>query len=163
MVRIQTTEGIRETGPVSLKHLTVVCLTCSLTVGSASHLPVERIPSEFREQNIYLGLHSRSKANPLIQQLFVECLLCLSIIVDTGDTAVIKTHRLPVLMEMTAGKGDRESITSICIHAYVMGNGVGVGPGCRNSRGGGSELGAFLSNSEETTVVQGNGERESRV
>ena len=36
-------------------------------------------------------------------------------------------------MEITAGRGDRESITLICIHAYIMGDGVGDVPGCRNS------------------------------
>lgn len=40
----------------------------------------------------------------------------LSTVLDTGDAAVIKTHRLAVLMEVTARRVDRQSVSPSCTY-----------------------------------------------
>lgn len=69
---------------------------------------------------VFLLLINRGKSFirvPKLTQSFNDSLLrvysVLSTVVDTEDTAIIKTHRLPVLVEITVRRGDRPSITSI--------------------------------------------------
>lgn len=69
---------------------------------------------------VFLLLINRGKSFirvPKFTHSFNDSLLSvyyvLSIVVDTEDTVIIKTHRLPVLVEITARRVDRQSITSI--------------------------------------------------
>lgn len=93
----------------------LISLGREFSLGCIFLLPVNRI---------HPVLHSCSKACLFIQQLFIESLLHVSTILDTGDTAVIKTPRLLFLMEVGAGRVDRQLMTLICIHAYIIGGGV---------------------------------------